>query len=159
MTSVLVEIHGTDLPGRRCGPSPDGGNYENVHVGLKHRDGPIELVPGDAPSARWELELTVRRRDDELDYGGPFVYGRRGERALGLVWGTLDDTFEIFRAAKLRLEDVDPALVEESLEGGARVVGSLGLTDDHGWPRCASVRPPDIVWSVTGRTSADASVH
>lgn len=150
MTTVRVEIRGTELPGRRCGPSPEGEAYENVHVGLRHRDGPIDLVPGDAPSAEWQLEVVVRRGpDDGIDYGGPFVYGRRGERALGLMWGTLQNgAFDVFRAAKLRLEDVDPALVEQALGGGGRLVCSLGLTDQHGWPRCASVRPPDVAWSV-----------
>src|SRR4051794_34474199 len=31
---VLVTVEGADLPGRRCGPSPEGGWYETVHVGL-----------------------------------------------------------------------------------------------------------------------------
>jgi len=150
MPTVTVEIRGSDLPGRGCGPSPEGGWYENVHVALKRRDGPVNFVAGDAPSAGWELELVVRRGPDEgLDYGGPFVYGRRGERALGLIWGTLDgEAFDVFRAAKLRLEDVSPALVEQALDGGGRLVCRLGLTDEQGWPRCASVRPPDVAWSV-----------
>jgi hypothetical protein len=151
--TVPVEIHGTDLPGRTCGPRIDGRPCENVHVGLRHRTGAVDLVPGDAASARWRLELVVKRDDDgELDYGGPFVYGRHGERALGLVWGSLgrDDELDVFRAAKLRLEDLDPALVERALATGGRLVCSLGLTDEDGYPRCASVRPPLVVWSVSG---------
>jgi hypothetical protein len=34
MTSVFVEIRGTDLPGRRCGPTLEGRMCENVHAGL-----------------------------------------------------------------------------------------------------------------------------
>ena len=96
--------------------------YEDIHVALKRRDGPVDFVPGDALSARWELELVVREHDDgDVDFGGPFVYGRRGERALGLVWGTFarDDEFDVFRAAKLRLSDLDPALVEQTHCGRA----------------------------------------
>ena len=150
-SELRVEIRGIDLPGRRCGPGLEGQMYEDIHVALKGRDGPVDFVPGDARSAHWELELVVKRPDDgELDYGGPFVYGRRGERALGLVWGTFtwDDEFEVFRGAKLRLEDLDPSLVEEALRIGGRLVCSLGLTDEQGYPRCASVRPPDVEWSV-----------
>jgi hypothetical protein len=149
MTSVLVEIRGTDLPGRRCDPSLDGGMCENVHVGLWNRKGPVELVSGDARVARWELELTVRRDEEgALDFGGPFVAGGRGERSLKLVWGMLgrDDSFDVFRAAKLRLSDLDSSLVEEALGSGGRLVCALGLTDEHGLPRCARVRPPDVAW-------------
>jgi Family of unknown function (DUF5990) len=31
---------------------------------------------------------------------------------------------------------------------GGRLVVSLGLTDEQGWPRCAGVRPPLVAWSV-----------
>jgi hypothetical protein len=149
--AVTVEIQGTDLPGRSCGPDLHGKPCENVHVGLKHRSGPVELFPGDAASVRWRFEMVVRRDEDgTLDFGGPFVYGRRGERALGLVWGSLrfDDELDVFRAAKLRLEDLDPALVERAVATGGRLVCSLGLTDERGHPICASVRPPLLSWSV-----------
>jgi hypothetical protein len=88
MTTMVVEIQGRDLPGRRCGQSPDGGSYDNIHVGIVRRADTIELVPGDAPSARWQLEVTVRRgADGTIDFAGPFVHGKRGERHLGLRWG------------------------------------------------------------------------
>jgi hypothetical protein len=125
--------------------------YEDVHVALWSRKGPVELRPGDARSVRWKLELTVRQDDDgALDFTGPNVAGRRGERSLGLLWGTLawDDSFDVFRGAKLRLSDLQQALVEEALQTGGRLVCSLGLTDERGHPRCASVRPPDVVWSI-----------
>jgi hypothetical protein len=114
----------------------------------------IDLVPGHAESARWEFEISMREIDDaEIDFGGPFAHGRRGERALGLCRGTVaeDGAFNLFRGAKLRLSDVDTSLVREALQNGGRLIGSLGLTDSKGWPRCASVRPPDISWSVDWR--------
>jgi uncharacterized protein DUF5990 len=150
-TTVPVEILGRDLPGRRCGPGLEDQMFEDVHVGLGQGADAVELVPGDAHAARWAFELQVRRGDDDtLDFRGPFVYGARGERAVSLRWGTLewDNTFEVFRAAKLRLSDIDPALVEQAIETGGRLVARLGLTDEHGHPVCASVRPPDVTWSV-----------
>jgi hypothetical protein len=123
--------------------------YEDVLVGLARGSDTVELRPGDARSVRWAFEVTVKCDDGEPDFGGPFVQGRRGERALGLRWGTLsdDDAFDVFRAAKLRLSDVDPALVDEAVQEGRRLVCKLGLTDEHGHPRCASVRPPDVTWT------------
>lgn len=157
MASMVVEIEGTDLPGRRCGPNPEGAWYENVHVGISRRGVAVDLVPGDAPSATWRVDVTVRpAHDDGLDFGGPFVHGERGERFLGLRWGTVGDdgTFRLFRGAKLRLSDVDPVLVRQALLPGRRLVGRLGLTDAKGHPRCARVRPPDVEWSVVGVSSA-----
>jgi hypothetical protein len=148
---VKFEIRGTDLPGRVCGPGPEGRMYENVHVGLARKTDTVELRPGDARSVRWTFELTVERDDEgTVDFRGPFVYGARGERALGLRWGTLaeDDVFDVFRAAKLRLSDLDPALVEQAVREGRRLVCRLGLTDEEGHPRCASVRPPAVAWSI-----------
>ena len=83
---MIIEIRGHALPGRRCGPSPEGGDYGNIHVGLARQNDTIDLVPGDAESVSWELEVKV---------------------------------------------------------------ASLGLADERGWPRCASVRPPMVTWSVS----------
>ena len=146
---MIVEILGSDLPGRRCGPAPDGSFYENIHVGLARRTETVDLVPGDAASARWVFEVTVRDLDDGIDVAGPFVYGKRGERAFGLRWGVPreDGAFDVFRAAKLRFSDVDRSALRQAVSTGRRLVGSLGLTDEQGWPRCASVRPPVVTWS------------
>lgn len=107
------------------------------------------LVPGDAARARWDLEVIVKERADGLDFGGPAVRGRRGDRHIGLAWGAMpnEDAFELFRGAKLRLDAVDAAIVREANRPGMRLVARLGLTDAQGYPRCASVRPPDVVWT------------
>jgi hypothetical protein len=113
---VPVELEGCDLPGRRCGPDPEGRWYENIHVGPRGRREPVDLVPGDAPSARWEFDVTVRiAPDGAIDFAGPFVHGKRGERCLYLSWGEVGDDggFDLFRAAKLTLVDVDPAVVRK----------------------------------------------
>src|SRR5262245_34432893 len=111
---MLVTIEGHDLPGRSCDPDPEGTPYENVHVALKHRTGRTAPHPGDAGTVTWTFEVRVRAADDgSLDFGGPYVYGHRGDRAIGLPWGTVggDGAFHLFRAAKLRLDTVDPATV------------------------------------------------
>lgn len=148
---MLVEIRGTSLPGRSCGPNPQGEMYENIHVGIGRGDALRDLIPGDAPSARWQIDVRTRVRDEgDLDFSGPIVKGNRGQRFLYLSWGTVaeDGTFTLFRAAKLWLSEVDPSILQKALQPGHRLVGSLGLTDRKGHPLCASVRPPIIAWSV-----------
>jgi hypothetical protein len=85
------------------------------------------------------------------------VRGDRSDRHLGLVWGEVpgDGTFRLFRGAKLRLVDVDQALVERAWQPGYALVARVRLTDARGNPICARVRPPDIEWlaSPAGRSS------
>jgi Family of unknown function (DUF5990)/Domain of unknown function (DUF5655) len=162
--TMTVVIEGSELPGRTCRPEPDGRGHENVHVALGGRstDRPaltlpgrpgmaIEPVPGDAPAARWEMPVTVRRDEDGLDFAGPFVRGVRDDRHLGLIWGDLagDRTLNLFRGAKLRLVDVDPGLIEQALRPGHTLVARIRLTDARGNPICARVHPPYLTWSVT----------
>jgi hypothetical protein len=161
--TMTVVIEGCELPGLTCRPDPEGRGHENVHVALGGRstDRPalailgkpgiaIEPVPGDAPSARWEMPVTVRRDEDGFDFGGPFVGGVRDDRSLGLAWGdvTGDGTLRLFRGAKLRLVDVDPALIEQALRPGHRLVARIRLTDARGNPICARVPPSHLTWSV-----------
>jgi hypothetical protein len=148
--SIRIEIHGVDLPGRSCGPRPDGGTYEDIQVGLKCRAETIELIPGDVAEARWSMDVTIRETPAGRDFGGPFVSGARDDRHLGLRWfgRAPDGTYELFRGAKLRLIDVTPAFVDEALRTGGTLVGRVVMSDDNGWPRCARVRPPAVTWSV-----------
>jgi Family of unknown function (DUF5990)/Domain of unknown function (DUF5655) len=162
--TMTVVIEGSELPGRTCRPEPDGRGHENVHVALGGRstDRPalsmsnkpgmaIEPVPGDAPVARWEMPVTVRRDEDGFDFAGLFVRGVRDDRHLGLIWGDLvgDRTLHLFRGAKLRLVDVDPGLIEQALRPGHTLVARIRLTDAKGNPICARVHPPYLTWSVT----------
>ncbi len=162
---ISVVIEGHDLPGLTCRPEPNGTVHHEVHVALcsreREREGltivpsrgdwrAVEPVPGGAATARWEVRVSVRRDERGLDFGGPTVRGHRDDRNLGLVWGGVpgDGTLRLFRGAKLRLADIEPALVEHVLASGGRLVARLGLTDEKGNPRCARVRPPLVTWAV-----------
>jgi hypothetical protein len=162
--TMTVVIDGFDLPGLTCDPGPNLPVHRTVHVALsghdqdrRYLDMPgrggaraVEPVPGDAPSARWEAPVTVRRGDDGFDSGGPFVRGGRDDRHLGLAWGDVpgDGTLRLFRGAKLRLVDVEPSLIEAAMRPGHRLVARIRLADGKGNPVCARVRPPALTWSV-----------
>ena len=61
-----------------------------------------------------------------------------GTRFIYLSWGTVDhdETFTMFRRAKLWLDCVNPA-VAAAAERSGLLVGELGLTDTKGHPLCA----------------------
>lgn len=147
---MRIVIVGSDLPGRSfC--RDDGSPLDNVHVGPQIRSEPAELVAGDAGSARWELDVDLRVGDEGgLDFRGPAVHGKRGERFLYLTWGNVGDdgAFEMFRRAKLMLNRVDPALVRTADTTDRPLIGSIRLRDGRGEPRCARVDAPDLRWSV-----------
>ena len=147
---MQVVIVGHDLPGRSfCGPN--GNRLADVHVGVQVRSEPEQLVPGDAVSARWVLEVKLSPIDDgQVDFKGPAVHGKRGERFLYLTWGNLSDDsgFEMFRRAKLMLNRIDVALVEAAESQQRPLVARVQLSDDLGAPRCARVDPSAVEWSL-----------
>jgi Family of unknown function (DUF5990) len=145
-----VRIVGTDLPGRDwCDPRSDGLQYENVHVGVQRRQDVVDWFPSDASIAVWELTIDTVPKDGAIDFRGPSVHGKPGDRFLYLSWGTVDDdgNFEMFRRAKLMLDAVDDKIVRAAQRAGNRLVGTLALTGGDGGPRCAAVRPPQIEWT------------
>ena len=137
---MILRIAGTNLPGRSWG------GYDNIHVGVQRKAEPVDLVPGDATHATWELDV---HRTDDGDLRGPHVQGRRGDRFVYLTWGTVGAAggFTMFRRAKLMLAAVDPAVLDAACQPGHALHGTLSLTGAHGAPTCASVRPPAISWT------------
>lgn len=110
---------------------------------------PSQLIRADASEMRWEVEVSVVQRNGSLDFRGPSVQGKRGDRFIYLTWGHVgpDETFEMFRRAKLMLDRVEPELIELAVTTG-RLDARVDLTGADGGPRCARVDPPAIAWSV-----------
>jgi hypothetical protein len=151
MTSLTLRIRGYDLPGLCCVGRPNDARpaRESVHVGIQRRREVVDLVPGDAVEATWEISIDVDPgRDGGTDFRGPHVQGKPGERFVYLSWGEVaaDGQFAMFRRAKLWLGDIDEALLREAVAQSVVIEGRLPLTDRRGGPLCASVRPPLIHW-------------
>lgn len=122
---------------------------ENVHVGVQLRRDPWGLLPGDRTDATWDVDVDVVRRDGALDFRGPAVQGKRGDRFVYLTWGNVgaDGSFEMFRRAKLMLDRIEPGLVDAAGAAGG-LAARVELSDERGGPRCARVDPPAIEWSI-----------
>jgi hypothetical protein len=143
-----VLITGTNPPGRAfC--RPDGSVMDNVHVGLQIGREPSHLIRADARELSWETAVSVVLTDGTLDFRGPAVQGKRGDRFVYLTWGNVgaDGAFEMLRRAKLMLSRIEPDLVSEALAEG-RLAARVDLTGPDGGPRCARVDPPAIDWSI-----------
>lgn len=145
---MRLSISGFNLPGCVfC--RPDGSLMTNVHVGMQVGREPAPLVKADASEVHWEIELDVTVREGQLEFRGPAVQGKRGERFVYLTWGEVsrDHEFEMFRRAKLMLNRIDAAVVGSALDAGC-LLARVDLTGGDGGPRCARVDPPAIEWSV-----------
>jgi len=94
----------------------------------------------------------VVRVDGDLDFRGPAVQGRRGDRFVYLTWGDVgqEGEFEMFRRAKLMLDRIDRVLLDAAVAGRG-LNARVELSDDRGGPRCARVDPPAVEWSVDER--------
>ncbi len=140
-----VVIKGTNLPGRAWD------QHTNVHVGVQERRDAVDLVPGDATSATWRIDVRLGvGPSGELDFKGPAVHGKPGERFVYLTWGDVgeDGRFTMFRRAKLILNRIAPDLIASADGAGGSLVATVDLTDRSGGPRCARVDPPALSWAV-----------
>lgn len=127
---MKLRIEGRHLPGLHPG------THRDVQVGIQVRREPADLVPADAASATWDVEVTESYGADARDFHGPAVQGRRGERFVYLTW-LEGPGATMFRRAKLMLADAPEA---------DSVVATVDLTDEAGLPRCARLRPPAVAW-------------
>jgi hypothetical protein len=143
-------ITGVNPPGRVfC--RPDGSAVENVHVGLQIGRDPAQLVRADQSETPWEVDIEIVRKGGVLDFRGPAVQGKRGDRFIYLTWGNVSaaDEFEMFRRAKLMLDRVEPGVIESAVKTGC-LAARVDLTGNDGGPRCARVDPPAVAWSAPG---------
>lgn len=126
-------------------PPASIGGY-TVLVGLQHgREVPAPR-PVSGSEMSFEAELDVVVTSSGVDYRGPWVQGRRGDRFLYLCWGhDAGSGFVTDRRAKLMLGVLDPAEMATA-RPGALLQAQLALTDARGGPVCAAVRPPAIRW-------------
>jgi hypothetical protein len=142
--TVGLRIVGHRLPGLRWA------GYESIHLGVQRQRGgePVDLVPGDAEEAVFDLSVDVVSDAQGNDLRGPFVHGRRGERFVYLSWveARPGGDPEMFRRAKLHLSALTQQDLARAAATGATIEATLNLTDTDGGPLCASVHSPRVHW-------------
>ena len=149
-----MRITGYDLPGIVRHPATIVSPVHStgpVHVGIQRGQEVVDRVRGDAPEAVFTFEVEVKpAKDGGLDFRGPYVHGKAGDRFLYLSWGSLQTNgmLDMFRRAKLKFDTIDPADIQRAVDTGALLEGRLPMTDKWGCPVCATVRPPVLQWRV-----------
>jgi len=156
---VIVEIRGANPPGRQCNPAPGHGPYEDVNVGLGRYTDPVGLVPGDTEDAVWRIVVRVAKRDGELDYRGPQVDGKRGNRHIYVNWlnREIGGHLRLFRRGKIVLDGLDPRLVDRAESTGAALTCTVNLTNDRGHPTTGFFRPHELDWRLANQRLLNAA--
>jgi hypothetical protein len=138
MPEIAVHINARNLPSAWCR------DHGVTHLGLSRAKEIVAAVPTDQTEAGFDLTVDVVRKSGSLDFRGPHVFGKPGERFLYLNWTGGSGSGRI----KLQLVPVDAELIEAALEGGT-LVADLDLTSPKGGPVYASVRAPALTWRHT----------
>lgn len=99
-------------------------------------------------SADFSAEIVVRRDEGELDFAGPFVHGRRGDRFLYLSWGFVDpaEEFEHFARSKIKLGNLPSDLVHAALDQMVGLVVEIDVTDSRGQPATGTIAASATTW-------------
>lgn len=136
-SAVNVEISVQDLPNARA-----------LVAGMQCSQDVEQLATSDTARIGFDISVDVITTPDGIDYRGPFVHGRRGERFLYICWGSVNEAGQFRRAArtKLMLGDVDRGLVNRAV-AAATLRATVSATDEQGELRTGRVRPPAIEWS------------
>jgi len=143
MTTAMLRIIGRRLPGLSWS------GRDCIHVGVQRGVEVVGVVPGDVADAVFDIDLEiVGEPDGEVDFRGPFIHGRRGERFVYLSWGEVGDDgrFAMFRRLKLHLAPLVEQFPSGNVLAAKRIQAVLELTDTRGRPLAASVRPPWVTW-------------
>ncbi|MEL7156812.1 MAG: DUF5990 family protein [Actinomycetota bacterium] len=105
------------------------------------------------------IEL-VAGPDGAVDFKGPYVHGRKGDRFLYLSWGLPDGTapFVMFARAKLKLSDLPDEVLarlrqaeevaDRGDDTGPVLVAELEATNHKGQPASGTIRPPAVSWRI-----------
>ncbi len=117
-------------------------------LGLQRGTEIADLAPDEASQHVFAVPIEpVRRADGSLDWRGPYVHGKLGERFVYLVWSRSDSIGrpEMVGRAKIGLGHLTWDDVARAGDGGG-LAATLALSCPNGAPVTATLKPPHIAW-------------
>ncbi|GJM39317.1 MAG: hypothetical protein DHS20C19_26840 [Acidimicrobiales bacterium] len=133
VTTLVMQLH--DLP---------TGQGIAVFGAVQIRRAVEQITPMRGSRMELTAEFETVRDERGVDFRGPYVQGRRGERFVYISWGLGDDPeeFHMYRRAKIMLDEIPASLLCEPT-----VVASIAGTSGDGGPVCARVRAEHVEWT------------
>jgi hypothetical protein len=132
-------------------PATDG-----LRLGIQKRQEVIEDIPSATPEVTFAVPISVKSSIQQggtpeaenmaaLDFAGPFVQGKVGERFIYLCWGTRQgEHWQTALRAKFPLRYLSEKQVSDALETGQPFRVSIDMTDAKGKPVCATIRSENL---------------
>ncbi len=113
----------------------------DIRATLQTKDSHEVGASAEQNSVKWTTEITTKTAaDGALDFAGPAVHGKRGERFFYLSWsGDKNGRREMFRRIKIHLRDVTPAQLARVATTGGTLLARVHAVAKDGGPACASV--------------------
>jgi len=136
-----------DLPAHRF-EGCDG--RTGIRVELQTKDGHEPGQPAGHNTLAFATEIVVKPgAGGAVDFSGPAVHGKRGERFFYLSWsGEKSGKRDMFRRIKIHLRDVSPTQLALASRNGGVLVARVHAVACDGGPACASVPLLGGSWSV-----------
>ena len=147
---VLIVCEG--LPAHRFEGCDGRGN---IRVEMQTKDGHETGTSAANNSLKWTTEIIAKTAaDGSLDFSGPAVHGKRGERFFYLSWsGERAGQRAMFRRMKIHLRTVTEAQIAYAAKSGGTLVARVHAVAKDGGPACASVPLLGGGWNVESRNS------
>ena len=127
----------TAVRGRR-----DGSSIDNVHVGVQMQRDPGQLGRADESESLWKIDVDVLWYEGVVEFRGPKVQGKRGDRFIYLTWATLTPTTgsrNSDRPSRCLIES-SWGSIESAMDAG-RLRAVMNLTGDDGGPGALDSTP------------------
>jgi hypothetical protein len=142
--SVEFEIECYEFPCAALSP------YAHLRLGIQERHAVKQDVPCTACEARFRFSLqVVMDPDGSVTFRGPCAQGPRDARFVYLCWGARSNGgWEHFRRAKLPLGRLDAELLQKALRESRPIRVRVRMTDAHGEPVAATLKPEQVEWLV-----------
>jgi len=117
-------------------------------VGVQRNQDVEQMSKTSGETVDFSILIDLIDTPDGIDFRGPYVHGRKGERFLYVCWGSIESDGEFQRIArtKLMLGDVETELLD-SAKSGSTLEATVVATDDRGQLRTGRVRPPAVTWT------------
>jgi hypothetical protein len=114
---------------------------QDIQVELQLRDGFEPGVHEDGTRWVWITPITLKLLPDgSVDFAGPGVSGKRGERFFYLSWSSRTiHGRDRFRRAKIQLRELTPDQLSGLLKRGGTITARISALARDGGPACATV--------------------
>lgn len=117
------------------------GGRRDIQVELSTKDGGEPGIRAGTSTMTWTTRINLKPLPDgRVDFAGPAVSGKRGERFFYLNWSSRTPLgWELFRRTKIQLRELSETQVARLLQSGGTITARISAMARDGGPACATV--------------------